>query len=441
MLLRAAAHFLLLGSFSLFASPVLSFAQSIPAYQVTSSAHLEFVVMLTRHGVRTPLGHQADLDKFSAAPWPKWDVAPGIQTDHGNELIRLFGEWDRAKFSGAGLLAASGCSDASHVTILADTDQRTRETGRMLAEGIFPGCSIQVHSQPDGATDPLFQPFKAGIAHVNSALAAAAIAGRIGGSPKNLTEAYASQLSLLDRVLAGCGQALANSKRTSILSVPSSLTPGADGSLPVVSGPVLTAATLVENFLLEYTQGMAARDVGWGCVDGATLRNLMQIDTARWDYGLRTLPVARPFASDLLDHILMTMQQNVTGQPVPGAIGNPGDRLVILAGHDTNIVAVAGALGMNWVLDGRIDDPAPGGALLFELWRSGDGAQPFVRVEYSAQTLEQMRNAQKLTPTNPPGVAQLFIPGCSRQDLSCTWSSFSAQMSQAIDPADVAAEP
>ncbi len=440
MLLRSAARLLLFDLLSLVMIPGLSIAQSASVSRPASNAQLEFVVMLTRHGVRSPLNRQAHLDKFSAAPWPKWDVAPGIQTAHGNDLIKLFGEWDRTKFSGEGLLAASGCSDARHVTILADTDQRTRETGRMLAEGIFPGCGIPVHAQPDGVTDPLFQPLKAGIAHVDSALAVAAIAGRIGGNPNNLTEAYASQLSVLDRALAGCGQAPANSNRTSIFNVPSSLTTGADGSLPVSTGPLVTAATLAENLLLEYTQGMAASDVGWGCVDGSTLRNLMEIDTARWDYGFRTQPIARAYASDLLDHILMTLQQNVTGQPVPGAIGNPGDRLVILAGHDTNIVTVAGSLGIDWALDGRVDDPAPGGALLFELWRSGTGGQPFIRVEYMAQTLEQMRNAQKLTAANPPGIAPLFIPGCSRQDLSCTWGSFSTLLNQTIIPADVAPE-
>ncbi len=117
-------------------------------------AKLQLVVVLSRHGVRSPLSAQADLDKFSAAPWPKWDVAPGILTAHGYQLMKIFGAWDRVKFSGEGLLAPTGCADASHVTILADTDQRTRETGKALAEGMFPGCEISVHSQPDGDYRP-----------------------------------------------------------------------------------------------------------------------------------------------------------------------------------------------------------------------------------------------------------------------------------------------
>jgi 4-phytase/acid phosphatase len=135
------------------------------------------------------------------------------------------------------------------------------------------------------------------------------------------------------------------------------------------------------------------------------------------------------------------MEQTVTGKPVAGALGKPGDRLILLVGHDSNIVAIAGALGINWILDGRVDDTPPGGALLFELWRSRTDGKPFVRVKYTAQTLEQMRKTEMLSPANPPGEAPIFVPGCGRADMSCTWEGFSAAMRQAIDPAYTAAQP
>jgi 4-phytase/acid phosphatase len=275
-------------------------------------------------------------------------------------------------------------------------------------------------------------------------LASAAVAGRIGGNPGNLTELYRSQLTLLDSVLAGCGHAPANTTRTSIFAVPASLAPGSGDSPAALRGPVTTAATIAENLLLEYTQGMREADTGWGCIDGATLRTIMQVNSANWDYTKRTPAIAHIYASTLLDRILKTMQQSVNGAgargtAVSGALGKPGDRLVILVGHDTNIVTVAGALHIDWVFDGRADDTPPGGALLFELWRPRDGGKPFVRLEYVAQTLEQMRNSEALTPANPPAVAPIFVPGCSRQDLSCTWEDFSRTLHASIDPAYIAA--
>ena len=214
-----------------------------------------------------------------------------------------------------------------------------------------------------------------------------------------------------------------NPRRTSIFDIPASLAPGTGDSPVVARGPLVTGSTLVENLLLEYTQGMSDTDTGWGCLDGATLRSIMQANIAAWNYEERTPAIARMNASNLLDHIRATMEQRATGKPVPGALGKLDDRLVILVGHDTNIVTVAGALGIDWIADGRVDDSPPGGALVFELWRSPSGGS-FVRVRFTAQTLEQMRKSEPLTAANPPAEAPIFVPACSRPDLSCTWARF-----------------
>lgn len=399
-------------------------------------ARPQLIIVLSRHGVRSPLTSQADLDKFSATPWPKWEVAPGILTAHGYDLMKIFGVWDRTKFSGEGLLAPTGCADAPHVTILADSDQRTRETGKALAEGMFPGCDISVHAKPEGTADPLFLPLKASVGHPDPALVTAAVAGRIGGNPANLTDTYRPQLAALDRILSGCGHLPTNPKRTSIFDIPASLKPGKADYPVMARGPLVTGSTLAENLLLEYTQGMSAADTGWGCLDGATLRYIMQANIAAWNFEVRTPAFARIYASNLLDHIRSTMEQSVTGKPVPGALGKRGDRLLILVGHDTDIETVAGALGIDWIADGRVNDSPPGSALVFELWRSPK-AGSFVRVAFTAQTLEQMRNSEQLTAADPPAEAPIFVPACSGADLSCTWTSFSAAMRQATDPAFV----
>jgi 4-phytase/acid phosphatase len=41
------------------------------------------------------------------------------------------------------------------------------------------------------------------------------------------------------------------------------------------------------------------------------------------------------------------MQQAVEAKPVAGALTKPGDRLLILIGHDTNLSNIAGALGLD----------------------------------------------------------------------------------------------
>lgn len=402
-----------------------------------TAAQLEYVVALSRHGVRSPITQGNAIDQYSAAPWPQWEVKPGYMTPHGYQLMKLFGTWDRSRFSSQGLFAATGCEDASHVSIYADSDQRTRETGKALAEGMFPGCPIEVHAQAEGTSDMLFSAIDR--IHPDKALAAAAVSGRIGNDPNQLTEAYRPQLTIFDNILAGCGHvANPNPKRVSVFDIPAGTT-STSTRLEPLRGPVASTLVLAENLLLEYTDGMPMANVGWGCMDEAKLREVMQLSEAAWNYRDRTPAVARMYASNLLSHIERSMEQKISGKPVAGALGKPDDRILLLVGHDTNIATVAGALGIDWVEDSRVDDTPPGGALLFELWRPRAGGQPFVRVEYTAQTLDQMRESQVLTPANPPAQAPVFVPGCSRTDMSCTWDSFSAAMRSATDPAYVVA--
>ena len=399
-----------------------------------SGERLQFVIYLSRHGVRSPTKRPAEYARFAAAPWPEWPVQPGYLTPHGYELMKLFGAYDRMKLAGDGLLASTGCEDTAHVTILADSDQRTRETGKALAEGLMPGCGAEPHALAEGTEDPLFHGMSASQAHLDPALAVAAIAGRIGGDPNNLTEAYRPQLAALDKILAGCGNVpAANPVRTSLFDVPAVLQPGKGEHAEEFRSPLATASTLSENLLLEYTQGMSGTELGWGCLDEAELREAMELHEAEEDYADRTPVIARMHASNMLDRIVKALEQNATEKVVAGAPGKPDDRVLFLVGHDTNIATVAGALDLNWIIDGRRDDTPPGGALVFELWHKKGTTEYSVRTYYTAQTLDQMRKATPLTPATPPERVVVFVPGCSGADAACSWRGFKATVRAAID--------
>jgi 4-phytase/acid phosphatase len=409
-------------------------AQTASESSKNSDAELKFVVYVSRHGVRSPTGKAEKYSSYSIAPWPTWDVAPGYLTAHGYQLMEILGAYDRMMLASQGLLSATGCDDAAHVSIHADSDQRTRETGKALAAGLFPGCTVKVQYLPEGENDPLFHSIAAGVGKPDPALAAAAISGRIGGDPNNLTNAYRTQLSALDKILATCGVAASpETKRTSLFDIPAKLAPGDDDGLAKLKGPLNTASTITENFLLEYTQGMDASNVAWGCVDGDKLRSLIDLHTAASDFAERTKAVARIQASNLLDHVRRAMEQSVTGKPVAGAPDALADRALFMVGHDTNLTNIAGLLDLTWIVDGRRDDTPPGAALIFELWKSRATGNYSVRTYYSAQTLEQMRSASKLMLADPPQRVPIFLPGCSAEDFSCSWPAFAKTLDQAID--------
>jgi 4-phytase/acid phosphatase len=398
---------------------------------------LRFVVIVSRHGVRSPTGKLDQLNQYSRQPWPVWSVPPGYLTEHGAHLMTLFGAYDRLQLVSEGLLAPSGCEDAARIRIVADSDQRTRETGKALAAGLAPGCAIEVKALPEGTADPLFHSLEAGIGHPDSLIATAAVSGRIDGDPAGLTEAYRAQLEMLDDVLHGCSPSQSclgagAPVPKSIFDIPSSIAPGRASHLVDLCTPLGAAATMSENLLLEYAEGMDAANVGWGRVDIHKLRDLLQLHTANVDIAQRTSYIARAQASNLLSHILQSMEQASSAQPIAGALTKPGDRLLILAGHDTNIAAIAGALNLSWLIDGRRDDTPPGGALVFELWKKSGAEVYSVHTFYEAQTLDQMRNSTPLSLVNPPERVSVFVPACGRADGFCSWETFNRAVQIAI---------
>ena len=412
-------------------------SQQPPAASVAShrAGELRFVAMVTRHGVRSPTGRIEQINQYSAQPWPQWNVPAGNLTAHGFELMRIMGAYYRQMYSAQGLLQKRGCSDAEQIRIVADSDQRTRETGRALALGLAPECNLTVSALAEGTPDPLFHSLEAGVGNPDRELAATALAGRIGGDPEGLTAAYRTQLTALEKVLEECPQtAVCNAQKPhSLFEISGALAPGKSDHIADLRSPLGLASTITENFLLEYSEGMDAAQVGWGRVNLETLRGLLQLHVAQEDLTGRTSAIARPQASNLLHHLLQSIDQAADGKWVAGALSKASDRMLILSGHDTNQANIAGALQLNWIVDGRRDDTPPGGALVFELWKMPGAGGWEVRTYYVAQTLDQMRHATPLTLETPPQRVPVFIPGCGQTDGFCSLSGFKKTVEAAVD--------
>jgi len=429
---------LLLASIAMLSEWTPLIAQEPP----TRLGELKYAVIVHRHGVRPPLWTEARLNQYSSEPWPKWDVPTGNLTGHGRTLIRLLGAYERAYFAQAGLLSSKDCEDAQRIYIWADTDERTISTGKALAEGMMPDCNLPVQSLAPGAADPIFSPVKAGIGHPDRQMAAAAVSGRIGGHPDALVQAYRPALEIMERVLLGCKRGLncPPPGKISLLDLPAAVEVGEGDHAAELRGPLAVASTLAQDLLLEYANGMRGKDLGWGRLDETNLRQMLALHTAYSDLARRTPYIGRMQASNMLSHILKSLEQAVSGRPVAGALGKPGDRLLVLVGHDGNLSNISGTLDLSWLLPGDLaNDTPPGGGLIFELWRRPADGEFFVTTCYMAQTLEEMREALPLTLDSPPASAPVFVPGCSQAGpgMPCAWNAFCHTVESALDPSMV----
>jgi 4-phytase/acid phosphatase len=392
---------------------------------------LQYVAIISRHGVRSPNWEPKRLDEFSAEPWPDFGVPPGHLTPHGREMLLQMGAYYRDWLASDGLIRTQGCGDASRLYIWADTDQRTMESGRAFSAALMPGCGVPVHSWTSRGADPLFDPIDAGVVKPDRRLAVEAVKQRLGPDPQAYVQSRAAAFATLDRILTGSGRARQMPFRSSIRLNVVPAERGAD-----ISGPLATASTLTEDLLLEYANGFPPEQLGWGRLTPQNLEEVLELHTAYADMARRTPYLAQARGSNLLTHILRSMEQAVTRTAVPGALGEPGDAVVIVAGHDTNLSNLSGMLNLTWKVPGYPrDDVAPGGALVFSLWRDEAAGRAVVKLRYVSQTAEQLHRGDSLSLATPPAVEDLAVPGCGTA-RECPWEDFFRAASQSLAPAD-----
>jgi 4-phytase / acid phosphatase len=392
-------------------------------------------VVVSRHGVRSPIAMHPPLASVATDPWPSWPVPPGYLTPRGAELAKLLGAYYREHYAAQGLFDAQGCPPPGAVFAWADVDQRTRLTAQALLDGMFPGCNLEPGYRVGAKVDPLFHPTRAGSCHIDAERARQAVLDRAGGDLATLPARFRAELAAMQSVLKCCQPALCRpsgaSASCALGDLPSTISAEDSGSVRL-SGPIAIASTAAEVFLLEYAQGFPEHQVAWGRASTPqALRPLLRLHTLQFDLMQRTRYLAIRQGSPLVEAILAALQR------VIDADGSGARRLTLLVGHDTNLSNIGGMLGLHWSLPSYLPDQTPpAGALHFELLRDRQSRAYAVRIAYLAQTLDQMRGAVALDRARPPERATVSIEGCETADGgTCPWSRFATLAKEAVDRA------
>ena len=389
-----------------------------PAWASNSSrqeARLRFVLILSRHGIRAPL---APAIGYSSEPWPDWEVPLGHLTPRGAQALRQMGSYMRQDLADHGLFSASGCPVPTAVYLYSDTDERNISSSRATFSAFAHGCDPPpIHTVDPKIPDPLFR-----TADRFSALTNGTAARRAAplAEPQNVFSLESrTQLDLLTHILAPDP---AHPAEKSIFE--SSDQPSVDSTdIIAASRPRAVASEIVEDLLLEYVDDKPLAKVGWGRVDESTLRKLMPLRILAFNLEKRTPFFARIASSNMLAHILATLDQAASDTVRPGALGSPDTRLVYISGHDSDLAGIGGLLDLHWTADGRADDTPPDSQISFELWQRHGSSRYTIRIRYRAQTLNQLRAASHLTSSDPPQEELLTPTGCT-SSLECSFSTF-----------------
>ena len=411
-----------------------AYASETPA----SGYQVEKVVILSRHGVRSPTKMTQTMRDVTPNSWPEWPVKLGYITPRGEHLISLMGGFYREKFQQQGILSQENCPAPNSVYVWADVDQRTLKTGEAFLAGLAPQCGLTIHHQQNlEKADPLFHPVKAGICSMEKNQIQQAVEKQAQTPIDNLNQHYLPSLALMNTTLnfansVWCQKHSGDKSCDLVQSMPSKLSIKDNGNKISLDGAVGLSSTLAEIFLLEYAQGMP--QAAWGNIHSEQeWAELLKLHNTQFDLMARTPYIARHNGTPLLQTISNALDPNATASKLPDI--SPDNKILFIAGHDTNIANISGMLNISWTLPGQPDNTPPGGALVFERLADKAGKQ-YVSVSMVYQTLEQLRAQTPLSLKEPAGSVQLKIPGCSDQTAEgyCPLTTFKRVVSQSVEP-------
>jgi 4-phytase/acid phosphatase len=209
------------------------------------------------------------------------------------------------------------------------------------------------------------------------------------------------------------------------------------GDTVKLEGPLAVGATIAENILLEYAEGLAPADVGWGrAATPEAVAAMMPLHDLYADLMRRT----RYFASRHGALLARTIVDTLTDSPETGVAGTPpiprSAQFVAFIGHDTNLSNIAGLLDVDWALPGQPDKTAPDTVMAFEIWQRPADHQRFVRLVIHYQTLAQLRDAGSASADSRQAeTLPVPVPGCSDgPDGLCRLESVANRLAHAIEP-------
>jgi len=406
----------------LLSSIIVSSVFATENHQNAASAdyELEKVLIFSRHGLRSPVEKDPqEMAKYSPYAWAKWDVPSGYLTAKGTVLETYFGQYLGQWLADKGLLTTGRCASGEGIFAYANGVQRTIATGQAILAGAFAGCNVQLqhHGKIGSEKDPIFNthahnPSKALIESAKSKVDLNALQQKLALNYALLSEIidYKNSPNCLQKGECDLGGKLGE------YSIK-------DGKSVKITGSISTGKKIVSALLLAHYVGKPDSEIANGNVDSQEKWRV--INEIKNEYYRTLFKNNAALAQNASYPLLAFIQQQLSSE----------NKISLLVGHDSNIVALLSALGVEpYELDDSLENIPIGGKLMFEVWKHKPSGKLKFKLDYVYQSTEQLIKLTPLSLATPPKQRALTLEACTKDESGfCDYEQFQKVLSEGIE--------
>ena len=357
--------------------------------------------------------------KYSPYAWAKWDVPSGYLTAKGTVLETYFGQYLGQWLVDKGLLTIERCASGEGIFAYANAVQRTVATGQAIVAGAFAGCSVQLQHRGEigSEKDPIFttkvhNPSKALIESAKNNVDLTALQQKLAPNYALLSEIidYKNSPNCLQKGECDLGGKVGE------YSIK-------DGKSVKITGAISTGKKIVSALLLAHYVGKPDAEIANGRVDSQ--EKWRAINEIKNEYYRTLFKNNEALAQNVSYPLLAFIQQQL----------NSENKISLLVGHDSNIVALLAALGVEpYELNDSLENIPIGGKLMFEVWKHKPSGKLKFKLDYVYQTTDQLINITPLSLATPPNQTALTLKGCEKDEKGfCDYERFQQVLSESIE--------
>lgn len=378
---------------------LVSAAFPVPAAADDSLSYtLDKVVVLSRHGIRSPTADDSFLEEITPHTWFSWTSSPGDLSLRGARQETFMGQYFRLWLEDENLIPENWQPEEGEVRFYSNAKQRTLATSRYFSAGLLPVGDVPIETH--AAYGSMDDTFDYRLRYLSDAYKEAALEEiNIVDWKANLEDAVFQVADVVDMDESEAYQSgkygdLANDEWTVTL-----------GEYCSISGPISIGSTVADALVMQYYEepdslkaafGHELTQDDWAAICSVADAYLEVIDSSR----LISVNIAYPLLQEL-----------------ESELKDDGRVFSFISGHDSNIVSVLVSLAAESdELSDTLSVCAPIGAkLCFARYLDADGAAWYA-VNLVYQSTEQLRQERPLSLENPPVKTAIRFSGIETND-------------------------